>query len=658
MREPTRYTRKNLPAEYTDPDRWPQLELNQLDIPARAWAEARQRAVRGYLAGGSLTAISAEFKVTKAEILRLLNRCVAPHEDGRINGWRAVRRYRRIHMYERMAAIPAPGRRGLAGVFTRFLRDHAQIKEILDVYILKGKSPDSLPESRLAHAGIYAQFCRSCARAGIARTQYPFTTKDEGRAALARYVKQLLETRPAHAAARLGGPDAALRMRVGIGHRQHVLGNAPFDVCSIDAHQINCVGTVGIPTRGRLVYIPIARLHFLPLMEHDSHCVLGYHIVIARQPSAPDVVQAVVNAMTEWKPRALSVPGLVYPPGAQMPSALPEMRGHAWSMLLMDNATIHYAPAPAERLRRRIGCALNFGPVRQWYRRPLIEGLFSILERRGFLRLPNSTGTGPQDPLRADAAKVAVDLRITFEGLLDLIDLMVCTYNGTEQDDLGHRSPLQALSDAVLGAETFWLPRLLPPVPRHIAEMDVEVLVLPIRGNNVGGRRPYVQYRGVRYTNQILANAMALVGAQLTVHVRPSDLRTILAFFASGEELGTLTALGQWSQTRHDIKLRKDVCAALKNRTLTVPPGTDPVSAYLVALAQQAVAEQETRRGRPRVSNTATKVARAVTVTGLPVPQVPTPAKPAPQIPALESSPGVQARPSFMPKVIHRGTVK
>jgi putative transposase len=649
MADYQRFTAKNLPAEYRDLTRWPQIDTTIEEV--REAVTARQRAIAAYVQkASSLTAASAACDLSKAELLRLFRRCLELHPDGRIYGWRALQPYIHVHRYKRTAPIPNKGR-GLAGAFSLFLAEHPNIKDELDVLILKNKPTDSLPESRLTHTSIYQHFRRSCTRAGISQSEYPLSTYDQGRSAVRRYTVRLLRENVGMAARRLGGKDAAVRARTGTGHFRHQLSTAPFDVCSCDAHQINCVGTVKISD----AYIPISRLHFLALCEDYSHAVLGYTVAFARQPSAIDVVHAIQNALSPWKPRELSLPGFAYPEGAMMPSALPELAGLCWAKLLIDNATIHYSTAVAERIRRRVGCAVNYGPVGQWFRRPLIENLFSLLARRGFSRLPNSTGTGPKDPLRADAATTAVEYEILYDEILDLLDVLVCTYNATPQKTLGGRSPLEVLAESVHADES-WLPRTLPMLPAHEPDIDVEVVTLRIRGDLKQGRRPYVQYHSVRYTSHVLANAGGLIGAELRCHIKRRNLTSILAFYSSGQELGVLTAMSGWDRTPHDLRIRKRVLQARKKGELRVAAGEDPVSAWLVLMKKKAL-ESGPSRGRSRVSKAATEVAHTRHLSSPVAADAVEPsdhssgqAAPSPSIPI--------ELPSFLPTIKHGGFVK
>jgi hypothetical protein len=494
--------------------------------------------------------------------------------------------------------------------------------------------------------------------------QYPLNTDDAGRRSVRRYARALLYQHFSKGARQLGGRNAQTRAHTGTGHSKHPLSSAPFDVCSIDAHRLNFIGVVGISEVNRTVYVPIHRIQFIPVIEHDSTAVLGYHVAITKEASALDAVRAVRNALAISPPRNLCLAGQTYPPGAAMPSfAIPEVAGLCWSSLLVDNASIHYSNAFVERLRRRIGCAVNFGPVGQWYRRPLVESLFSALERRGFLQLPNTTGTHPRDPLRPDAAKEAVKHAIVWQEMLDLIDIVTCTYNATPRASLGDWSPLECLKNAARNAGTAWLPRKLPPLPPSVPDLEVQVEMRTIRGDLHNGRRPYITIDGVRYTSPILSAAADLIGAQLACHINIDDLRTVKAFFPSGAELGVLTATQTWATTRHDRLLRKQIRRSLKQREFVVATDHDVIEEYLALKARQARQSLAERRNqRPKISEAATALARGIQVAQRTVVTVPEAPIPHPEGSTAGNAPPFGRPPerssSIVPQIRHRGIVK
>lgn len=654
----TRYTRRNFPEKYRDPDRWPVVELGALDGVSRVRFENFQRAARGYLRGEPITLLSRACGISHSDLLRRLNRALAVHSDGRIWGWRAFLPYARIREYRRLRA-PGNGPRGLSGAFRQLLADHPELEHALHQAILTGKIPDAIPESRSTHRAIHGYFKRLCRQHRLSETHYPFSTKDRGSRALRRYVLNVRSANFAQAAARLGGHNASVRSRVGTGHPQRLVAQAPFDLVSMDEHRLNFIGCLGLPMPdGSIASIPIHRLILIPVFEHYCRLVLGYSVAIAVEPSAGDVVAAVRSALSVWKPRKLSLPGFSYPPGAALPSGvLPEAVGLCWNALLLDNAMIHYAHATADRMPLRLGCAINFGPVGAWYRRPFIEALFSLLERYGFIRLPNSTGTGPDDPLKPDASGNAVKYTMMVEEMLDLIDVIICTYNATSRTDLDDRSPLEMLSDALSGARGVWLPRRLPALPPSVPELDVTTLRCTVRGNIAQGRRPYIQTHLARYTNPTLSQAPKLIGQELIIHLREDDLRTVKAFLPTGAELGILSALDGWAQTKHNKKLRAAILSEMRDGQLVVPPGHDAVQAFMVA-KHEALRVEHARRtsSRPRISPGATALARAMQITGSPLPSAVQQGT-GPKLPTVPKSLDAESPPSFVPLVRHRGLV-
>ena len=86
---------------------------------------ARRLAVELYAAGRALGEIEALTQIDRRQLYRMLDRCIAPHEDGRPNGWRALTPYAHVSRYRRTArvAIPSDGTgRGAVGAFGQLLQ--------------------------------------------------------------------------------------------------------------------------------------------------------------------------------------------------------------------------------------------------------------------------------------------------------------------------------------------------------------------------------------------------------------------------------------------------------------------------------------------------------------------------------------------------------
>jgi hypothetical protein len=133
----------------------------------------------------------------------------------------------------------------------------------------------------------------------------------------------------------------------------------------------------------------------------------------------------------------------------------------------------------------------------------------------------------------------------------------------------------------------------------------------------------------------------------------------VKAFLTSGEEIGVLTAFSGFHRTQHDLALRQSVMRAIRDKELAIAPGEDPIAAFNVLKATQALARRTNQRTRRHVINPeATELARALQKSALPVPTISesVPGKTAIRSPG--SAPDSSPTPSFVPRVRHRGIVR
>ncbi|MGX4644211.1 hypothetical protein [Massilia sp. SYSU DXS3249] len=622
-----RWTFRTLPQELRDTRLWRQVDSTALP-PEEGDRFARiARAVEAYIATGQLTAIGKEEDLGPEEIIRALNRCVACSADGSIMGWAGILKGGRIEPYRRDADLPTgrSGRaRGFVGAFSSFLTEHPDIKEKLDALILKRNKRGVIHESRISAKSLHATLKRMCEEAGLTREHYPLNSKSEGRRSVERYMQDLIQTRVAAGTDARYGAEAAARLRVGTGNPRRIQSVAPFDLVGLDAHKLDCIGTVRINGPAGPQWVPMERLWIVPVLEHECRAILGYSVGIRTECSAGTIEAALKSALTTWRPRQLIIPGMTYLPNAGMPSGVfPELAERGWVTLTIDNAAAHYAKAIAERARRRIGCFITYGAIGRWDHRAVLERLMQTLEKYGFQRLPSTTGTGPDDTRRENPARKAVEARIEWEVLLDIIDVIAANYNVTPTEALGNRSPISALRDHLYGSPPTFLPRPLPPPTACQPELGIVVERKTVRGSQEKGKRPYICIDRVNYTSPLLSSSMALINRELLVHMDESDMRTVRAYFSSGEELGSLRASGGWSRTKHTREMRKLVNSLRDSGELTIHAGQDPIEAALSYLASAAYAGAG--KNPHKISKSATQVAHIAHVSGLSVPDATSP---------------------------------
>jgi putative transposase len=618
------WSARTLPPDLADSSAWRMVDVDALSEAERERFLKYQAAIEAYLRTGQATAISKELGLPKNAIVRQLNRCVTLASDGKPFGWAALVRSSRTAGYERKAPLPhgrSCGPYGGTGAFKAFLFEHSEIKQCIDSLVFKRAAKGVVHEAKIALKNIHAAFVACCEDAGITGQQYPLNSKSKGRRSLERYVQTLMTSRPEEACRTRFGATARSHLNVGRGRQSSPLAHAPFDVVGIDPHKIDCIGTIKISGPKGLQRVAMERLWIVPVVDDYSRAILGYSVGIRTECSATTIEEAIICATTAWRPRDLKVPGMIYAPNAALPSgAFPSLVGRGWAAMMVDNAAVHYSNTIAERARRRIGCAVNYGPIGHWEHRPALERVMKTLEAHGFQRLPSTTGSSPLDPAKSDPGRKAIEHAIDLEMLLDVIDVVIANYNALPNEALGNRSPLSLLRDYVDSGAADFLPRRLPPPIATSPELGITLLSRFVRGNMAEGRRPYIEIDRVHYTSPLLSSTFGLIGKKLRVHVRDSNMCTVMAYHESGEELGALTAQGAWGRTPHTREMRQQINALRDNGELVVGYHDNPIVALLRHLGSETFRDAETNP--TKVSRNATKLARAAAGANVPIAEV------------------------------------
>lgn len=599
------------------------VDVEALNVEKKTHFERYKRAIELYLAGTSFKEIRKNFNVDAKMLLRMLRRCLLSAEDGVIYGWRALLLGSHIKTYKRNAPVQKwNGKAGLTGCFTQFLDQHPKIKAEIIAHILKkSRKSDRVFEAGNAFAGVYTKFKDLCTDAGIRSNDYPFNTESKGSASLRRLVKDIVNGNFSTGARLIGGDDAASRAKVGVGIERFLNSDRPYDVIQLDEHKFDFIGVVRIHTPAGTQFIPINRFVLILVADENLKCVLGYHVAFKKEVRAEEVLLAISNSLQEWKPRKLIVNYLAYSNGAGLPSGvIPELCGACGAELKIDNSLAHWSTAITNRVAKHTGMSINFGPIKQWARRDVVESIFGILERKGFHRLPSSMGTGPGDSSVNNPVGKAIHQKMEYEELLDIIDVTIANFNVAPSSTFGGRSKLDVLKEYLEYEDEGFLPRFLPVLPPHVPDMNNVIYTKPIRGSLKDGGTPYVELLYARYTNPLLANSSLLIGKKIRLHLDPRDGRTVNAFFEDGSPLGVLVARGNWGRLLHTIEVRTEIGKLIGNGKLRVLHGEDEISAYMRHLSDKAVKENQASRGKAKISPSATKAVHLSRATGLDIP--------------------------------------
>jgi transposase InsO family protein len=150
-----------------------------------------------------------------------------------------------------------------------------------------------------------------------------------------------------------------------------------------------------------------SRPWLLVLLDRFSRAVLAYLAVWAAEINQYDVLRPFKKAIQPWRLPELTLPGAAYIDGAGMPSeAVPNCAWALWDNLANDNALAFCAKAIKDSQTRVVGGTITYGRYRSPNDQAFIESFFHTLESQ-LQRLPNTVGSGPNDPRRQEPERAA-----------------------------------------------------------------------------------------------------------------------------------------------------------------------------------------------------------------------------------------------------------
>jgi hypothetical protein len=380
---------------------------------------------------------------------------------------------------------------------------------------------------------------------------YPLNQPDQGKRALLRLIRtRRIETAPMPDMDVTGDtPQSAL---AGI-FNQH-----PYDRIEIDGHRIDIEAKYRVHgPKGRSVTKKITALWILAAVECESRAIVGWVIRAGRSYDSLDFTHVVANCMRPWMPRDLTIPNLMYVPGAGMPTGLSKPLGfRRCRMAAVDNAKAHHAFAFEQAFCRSHDGVLTFGRPHQPRTRPIIEQLFSRLEKGAFRLIAG--GFEPATKLGENKLRISNfspdEHPIQLHLLEELIDVIIANYNATPHPSLGDRTPLEFLQQREFNHLWFY-----EPSDAEACANDMNSIIVRVRvnGNRKSGEMPHINYCYVRYRSPELDGRWELVGKTLTARVCRDDLRTLVLLQTATKPVGVLRASAPWSMTRHDETTRK-----------------------------------------------------------------------------------------------------
>lgn len=539
---------------------WPTVDAAQIrDRALRQRYERLQRAVTLFAAGTSLQEVLDAGQVGERWFFRLLECCRRTAPDGAVLGFRALV-WRTcvtppIRVRERSAKLANPSA-GYSGYFRKLLRDKPEIERGL-VAGLRRLGKDRLMPNKLDFRGVHRLLVRECRCAGLTDQDYPLNTVAKARNPLRIWLRTDFMSRYAiDWFSREVGPDAAQAAAYARGNGQDTRLEGAYSGVQIDEM------TVDVLARYRLLNatgdwedIDLERCQVIRVIAMGSSANLAWSLVVARQVAAHDLTAVLWHAIN-GPPRAERViPGLEYHPDGGYPAnAIPELRFRVPSVIYIDNALAHLADAFQRLVAVHWGAVVRIGRPGTPQERAEVESQIKLMATQLLHQLPATTGSAPTSSLRKRAAR-PVSHRLVVDELEQSIDVYLANKNGLPAAAAGYIAPLERLRRQVSAGV---VDAAVLPVASRRAHLFYGPTRVTVRVDLKRGRRPFVNFLGVRYSSEALQNSFALVGKPFVARCDPRDLRTIWLYeCGTGHEWGCLSALGRWGKFPHDMRIRK-----------------------------------------------------------------------------------------------------
>lgn len=589
------FENKGLSEDDIDFSKWPSVLTHDWESETLQRFNNRVQAIELFLGTKtSLKEITLKTGIHKNDIYRFAEKCFKFDCNNEIYGYRALIPYLQTDEYQRKSQNHDV-ESNYSGSFNLLLEEYPVLKDFLiDEYFRAASRKNSARELKLNNKNIHRKFINECKKCGIKSNEYPFTTTSLASKSVKRFLQEVSNHYYKEVAKNNGGQSTMLLKNTNntINSNTNIL--RPLERVEFDGHRIDAIFVIEYTTPGgEKIIDTLDRIWILTLVDVATRCIVGYHLCLRREYSSDDVKKCFQSAILPWKPKELTITGLDYAPNAALPSyKFPEAEYAVWDELCYDNAKSHLSHEIKDLLQKYIGCSINMGPVAVPVRRPIVERFFRTLEQSTFHRLPSTTGSNPLDPIRNDAEKKAIKFAISYELVEELSDVVIANYNAKPHDSINGFTPLEIFESRLNQSYTL---NQLPEEQRDEINLFPLVMVRKVNGNMNAGRRPYIVFKGSRYSSPELSNDFSLVNEKLKLLINTEDLRTIEAFRSDGTNYGTLTAAGQWGITPHSLKFKDAMNKFKRKRYFSYTEYDDPMDKFQEFLEIQAINDKALR---------------------------------------------------------------
>lgn len=541
-----------IPEMWLDIASWPAPNIDHL-VDSDEYRRKRE-AVEMYFGNHDFTRIKAQTGLSEDWLRVLVKKCLHPHVDGRIHGFRALVRYSRTAGYRRQAPLPSSnlheGRKGgYAGAMTALFQKYPDLLNLIEAQVLKKRREvcDNQLIGNVRWIDLKAAVHTFLRGRGVKDSEYPFNTRDQGYATLSQIGRSLLFKHPTKFIKSRFGSDAARFSGKRSGELSLIHPTAPFQVLEADFHKHDSATTVEIDTPiGGVVDALVPRFWIGCAVDVFDRAIIATSDSFEPQTTDSCVLDLIDACIAPPKPIAELTEFKACVDGYWQPNQiLPQFAWHGWDIIKLDRAWAHKSSNAISRLIATSGSAVCYGRPGEWWARPIVERTFGELTQRGSQRLSTSYGTGPADPHRQMPEEKAKATKLRRWEICVFAKSIVREINSTVKEGNYWETPLSILRRC--DSDSRYFPRPLPlqrktDRPTRWVSLSVRVDAYPQKGI-----APSVRVNGCRYYGDELHDAWHLMGQFIIIEIARDDIRIARAIDPkNGDIIGKLAPEKKW----------------------------------------------------------------------------------------------------------------
>ncbi|MFC0134388.1 hypothetical protein CR105_26335 [Massilia eurypsychrophila] len=143
----------------------------------------------------------------------------------------------------------------------------------------------------------------------------------------------------------------------------------PYSAVQLDFHKVDSATVIVLKNdHGVEFEVPLSRWHFGLMVEEKFGAALGFCVALELTPSGDSTLEVVSNALSS-QPHDLADVIAASPGNVLINQLMPELAYQGFSILKVDNGWSNAAHEVVNNIISTVGCAINFGPTRAWWRR-------------------------------------------------------------------------------------------------------------------------------------------------------------------------------------------------------------------------------------------------------------------------------------------------